>query len=649
MEPSHPLPLPRLFNKQRFNLISLLGKGGMGEVYLARDLVLDKEVAVKVLHSEISEAQILRFRQEAVAVARLKHANILEVYDFAQADEGNFYLTMEVVRGKSLDELTKERAALSLAEFFEVADQLLAGLEHAHKAGVLHRDIKPSNVMLSDSEPVQVRLVDFGLAKNLSDEELSLTRTGLILGSPYYMSPEQIRGADTDARSDIYSFGCLAYKVLTGAVPFAGKDALETMDSHLKKIPRSLLELDPDLPPEIDELIQKCLAKDPELRFQDVSSLRTALAGVKEAVTPDDALDEPENEAVADSISTRRIHPALLMVPALIGVIVLFGAWNALFNKAEKPTPTQRKVFTEGYVSELKDAIEPDVKPQDLKDLLGADKSLRLDSRELSEEVLATLPSLKGLVILSAENSNLNDEAMKYIGDCKEIQELKINYNPGISPTGLSEVAKLPYLGKLEVANMNLEDAHLDAIAKAKQLFNLDISLNHGIKSGALKRLLPLKNLRDFHLGNRQIPMDEIVSFCNENKELSSLGLRCFPSPDPGLEKVSGLKYVRSFDLSRNMQVTGASLEALLKAPKVVALNLSSTKIPTSELLVLNKYPAIRVLNLNKRGMNSSDVDILLKLKYLERLQIRDNPLITRQDLARVEKMPGMKLQEKDR
>lgn len=116
-----------------------------------------------------------------------------------------------------------------------------------------------------------------------------------------------------------------------------------------------------------------------------------------------------------------------------------------------------------------------------------------------------------------------------------------------------------------------------------------------------------------------------------------------------GLEKVSGLKYVRSFDLSRNMQVTGASLEALLKAPKVVALNLSSTKIPTSELLVLNKYPAIRVLNLNKRGMNSSDVDILLKLKYLERLQIRDNPLITRQDLARVEKMPGMKLQEKDR
>lgn len=621
----------------------------MGEVYLARDLVLDKEVAVKVLHSEISEAQILRFRQEAVAVARLKHPNILEVYDFAQADEGNFYLTMEVVRGLSLEELVRERAALSVEEFFEIADQLLAGLEHAHRSGVLHRDIKPSNVMLGDAEPVQVRLVDFGLAKTMSGEELSLTRTGLIMGSPFYMSPEQIRGAETDARSDIYSFGCLAYKVLTGAVPFAGKDALETMDSHLNQTPRSLLEFDPDLPPEINEFVQKCLAKDPESRFQDVSSLRKALALAKEAITPEDAVDEAQTLAVADSISTRRMHPALLMVPAFIGVIVLFGAWKALFIEAEKPTPAQRKVFEKPHPSGLAGLDPPKLKAENLKNMLGKDRTLKLESSELTPEVLAELPRLQGLVMLSVESSNLTDSALKTIAACPDIQELKLSSNKNISPEALSVVSEIPFLGKLELVNMDLQDAHLDSIAKAKRLFSLDISMNSGINAGALRRLQSLNELHSLTLGNERIPMEEIVAFCNEKKKLSCLGLRRFPSPRIDMEKAADLKYVSAFDLSYNKEVDRAALEELLKAPKVNALNLSSTIFPTRDVLVLNDFPAIKVVNLKRRGMNPSDVDILVKLKHLERLQLEDNLMITPEDCARIKRETGIKVIDKER
>lgn len=620
----------------------------MGEVYLARDQVLDKEVAIKVLHSEISEAQILRFRQEAVAVARLKHPNILEVYDFAQAEEGNFYLTMEVVRGRTLEDLVRERATLPVSDFFEVADQLLAGLEHAHKAGVLHRDIKPSNVMLTESESVEVKLVDFGLAKNLRGDELSLTRTGLVMGSPYYMSPEQIRGADVDARSDIYSFGCLAYKVLTGAVPFAGDDALETMESHLNQIPRSLLAIDPELPAEIDALVLKCLAKDPESRFQDVSSLRETLAQAKEASFPEDPIDEPESEVVTDSISARRVHPALLMVPAVVGVIVLFGAWNSLFYKAEKPTSTQRKVFETPRPFVLKNLVTPKVKAEELQHMLGTDRTLKLESSELTPEVLAELPRLKGLVVLSVENSNLQDDAMKYICACPEIQELKLSSNKNISPEALSLVSELPLLGKLELMNMNLVDAHLDAIAKARHLYSLNIASNPAINAGALQKIQSLNGLQSLFLGNKKVPMQEIVAFCNTKRNLFCLGLRCFPAPDPDLECAAGLRYVRTLDLSFNEQISRASLEALLKAPRVSELNLSSTVIATRDLLLLNNYPAVKVVNLKRRGMDSSDVDILVKLKHLERLQCNENMMITLEDMERIRKMPGMKLQEKD-
>ncbi|MCA9818806.1 MAG: serine/threonine protein kinase, partial [Cyanobacteria bacterium HKST-UBA01] len=495
--------------------------------------------------------------------------------------------------------------------------------------------------------PVQVRLVDFGLAKNLSDEELSLTRTGLILGSPYYMSPEQIRGADTDARSDIYSFGCLAYKVLTGAVPFAGKDALETMDSHLKKIPRSLLELDPDLPPEIDELIQKCLAKDPESRFQDVSSLRAALAGVKEAVTPEDVLVEAETEAVADSISTRRIHPALLVVPTLVGVIVLFAVCGVLFKHEENESIHQ--YFEQAHPSMLAGLHPPKVKAENLKAMLGKDRTLKLESSELTPEVLAELPRLQGLVVLSVENSNLTDSALKSIAACHDIQELKLSSNKNISPEALSVVSEMPFLGKLELVNMDLEDAHLDSIAKAKRLFSLDISMNSGINAGALRRLQSLNGLQNFILGNEKIPMEEIVAFCNEKRKLTCLGLRRFPTPRIDMEKAADLKYVCAYDLSYNKEVDRAALEALLKAPKVNSLNLSSTIFPTRDVLVLNDFPAIKVVNLKRRGMEPSDVDILVKLRHLERLQLEDNLMITPEDCARIKRETGIKVIDKER
>lgn len=636
----HSLPLPRQFNNSRFNLLSLLGKGGMGEVYLARDQVLDKEVAIKVLHSEISEAQILRFRQEAVAVARLKHSNILEVYDFAQAEEGNFYLTMEVVRGRSLEELVRERATLPVPEFFEVADQLLAGLEHAHKAGVLHRDIKPSNVMLTESDSVEVKLVDFGLAKNLSSDELSLTRPGLVMGSPYYMSPEQIRGGEIDGRSDIYSFGCLAYKVLTGAVPFAGDDALATMNSHLSDLPRSLSAFDPELPSEIDSLVIKCLSKDPGARFEDVSSLRQALDEAKHSYFQEESSDASEPYKIAAEARSRT-RPVLWAVLSVFAVLTGIAAWALLFRPVEQTSV--RKVFTSRRPPLINFAISSAVSPEELPKLLNKNGELSLDGRTLSERDLSILPVLKGLRILSLEGGNVDDGAMAALARCRELQELSLSGNKGISPQALALIYDLPLLGKLELANMGLTNAHLSGISRLPSLYNLNISSNDDIDSGALEALVPLTYLCDFKVGSKKLPMREIVDFCNRKASIASLGLRSFPSPDRGLGKLSELKYVKSLDLSFNPEVDRDVLLSALAIPGLTALNLAGSRIQTEELLVLNKNPRIVTLNLNKRGLTSSDVVNLQKLRYIERLQVRDNAMLSIEDLNRLNQIKKLK------
>ena len=212
--------LPCTFN-QRFILEEILGEGGMGKVFKARDEVLGKEVAIKLLNSELMESRLVRFQQEARAIARLNHVNILQVFDFARAEDGSYYLTMEHLPGVSLESLLVEKGCLGLEQFYVIARQLLEGLAHAHEHGVLHRDVKPSNVMLvkdetSDGEGMVVKLVDFGLAKLASEKSdqdgQSLTSTGAILGSPLYMSPEQVRGDELGPGTDIYSFGCLAYQ-----------------------------------------------------------------------------------------------------------------------------------------------------------------------------------------------------------------------------------------------------------------------------------------------------------------------------------------------------------------------------------------------------------------------------------------------------
>jgi serine/threonine protein kinase len=280
----------------RYKVIKLLGEGGMGQVYLAEHSAIEKRIALKVLRAEYAHKGeiVTRFQQEAISASRIKHPNVLDVFDFGQLENGCFYLAMEFLEGNDLaDELQRARQ-LTAPRALPIAMQICRALAAAHAKGVVHRDMKPENVFLQrtgDGEEI-VKIVDFGIAQlKPSNEEAAaqsthrrLTRTGMIFGTPEYMAPEQASGKHADLRCDVYAVGIILFELFTGAVPFTGETFLGVLTKHLNDMPPAMRSVYPDLQisPELEGVVQRTLAKDPAYRYQTMNELAAALAATPE-------------------------------------------------------------------------------------------------------------------------------------------------------------------------------------------------------------------------------------------------------------------------------------------------------------------------------------------------------------------------------
>ncbi|MEP6864060.1 MAG: serine/threonine-protein kinase [Deltaproteobacteria bacterium] len=260
----------------RYELLALIGEGGMGKVYRARHRGLDKIVALKVLdprlakhHETMRNAE--RFAREARAIARLDHPGCVRIYDHAAG-----FIAMELLDGPTLGTILGQQGQLSIARALAIADDLLGALAHAHAHGVLHRDLKPENVMLVKRGAV---IIDFGLAA--LHDAAKLTLEGLAFGTPSYLAPERLRGEPYDARSDLYAVGVMLYEMIAGLKPFVGSDRREIMRNALDRPPRPLRVLCPEIPTALDEIIMRALAKDPARRFADAEDMRFALGGIE--------------------------------------------------------------------------------------------------------------------------------------------------------------------------------------------------------------------------------------------------------------------------------------------------------------------------------------------------------------------------------
>ena len=255
---------------QRYEILSLLGVGGMGIVYQARDRTLGIDVALKLLRPEVANDQefLERFRKELLVARRVTHRNVVRIHDIGE-DNGRYYMTMDLVKGRSLQELLKEKGTLELAEAADIVHQIAEALAEAHRQGVVHRDLKPANILLdTDGRAV---MTDFGIARSLQTP--GFTQTGTVLGTPHYLSPEQARGEQVDGRSDLYTLGILFVEMLSGKLPFPQGTLLEVLAHRMTGKTQSLEELGVQTPPAFNAVVDRCLARDPTQRYQNAEEL----------------------------------------------------------------------------------------------------------------------------------------------------------------------------------------------------------------------------------------------------------------------------------------------------------------------------------------------------------------------------------------
>lgn len=370
----------------RYEIIKTIGEGGMANVYLANDTILDRKVAIKVLRGDLSndEKFIRRFKREALSVSNLSHPNIVEVYDVGEED-GNYYIVMEYIEGKTLKQLLQKRGALTLNEVIDIMTQLTDGLAHAHEAYIIHRDIKPQNIMIEDNG--LVKITDFGIAMALNSTQL--TQTNSVMGSVHYLPPEQANGKGSTVKSDIYSLGILMYELLTGSVPFKGDTAVEIALKHMKEKIPSIRKQNPTIPQSVENIVLKATAKNPKNRYDNVrdmyKDLQTALQRdnekrlvyeypendleetkvipqvtkeIKQVIDKPTAKEEDsEDNSVLKEKDEKNKLPIILAVVLLGTLIVLAGVYLLITSKDVKEVKVPKVVglTTEEAIKKIKE------------------------------------------------------------------------------------------------------------------------------------------------------------------------------------------------------------------------------------------------------------------------------------------------------
>jgi len=522
----------------RFELRELLGAGGMGKVYAAIDLILQREVAVKVLTSDLpmDADSIQRLQREARALAAIDDPGIVRILDFGVTGDNEPFLVMERLHGDSLAQILAESGALPPEEVLAIALQIVETMSHVHSQGILHRDLKPSNILLVDG---RVKIIDLGIAF-LFDADQRLTATGAAIGSPSYMSPEQARNTEVDQRSDIYSLGCLIFAMLAGRPPFSGQSALETIEKHCNEVPPSLVDVTGGAVSQtVADIVQKCLAKDPRSRYATMAEVGSALRAVGPEIVS-------ENKEDDDPARTDRAAKLPLLAIGLAGSFVLILCSLPFFlvlqpeKRLKKQSPEPERIDVIDSLSE----VIPGESQQFFRSRLGQGESLRVapdtvddDLKSLKDDHRVSILTLNGsrvtgeglkhltkmpLTNLSLRDSKLTDVKAGLVLKFPEVTGLDVSGCDGITDAGVIEIAALPKLRTVYVGSPGLTTRAFERLAVVPTLTTVVFRFNEtAVPEGAVSALARSRSIATIHFHSCKNLPDYAVRELRDFKRLS--------------------------------------------------------------------------------------------------------------------------------
>lgn len=644
--PSVPSELPKVIDN-KYEVIALLGKGGMGSVYRVRHIFLKKECALKTLEAEVNAVNMRRFEKEAQVLSRLDHPNTVKTFDYGFIDGKFPYFVMELVQGESLGEKVKNYGPISLKLVFDIFIPLCFALQEAHDRGITHRDIKPSNIMLlSQGGKTIPKLVDFGIAR-LNDLTLgatALTQTGEIMGSPLYMSPEQCGAGNLDFRSDIYSLGCSLFEALTGVPPFYGANALATIGMHLHQEPPSLCEasLGKEFSPDLEELVSVMLAKSPDDRYQSMTEVAEVLMHIaagkgggigsrssrSATAYSDFAGSRPDQNSVAGSA---KIWSLLVASAAIcLSLVVLGGVFwwqgsrsqnqalsaqnSALEAKNVNFAPINLpNMAIRGSFSQPEKQAGRDVRVFSFPDSnLG---TLSLFSPDLStDQVSPTKWPASGRQEIEWHDPLAFTPSSDCVGSPRYFRKFKadelafidFDNNGEFSADVVPNILHLTSLKRLKFKNTDFDDAALVQLGALPNLIALDVRLTEVTGKG-LAQFTGLKKLQILKAHPADVAL--ATAALAGSKALTRLELnKCGIVNDSDLKSLATCVNLEILEVDGNPAITDAGIENLKPLVNLQRLKLSGTSVTTGMAKSLPSFKRLQYLTVDADKFDSESL-----------------------------------------
>lgn len=608
----------------KYKIVEYIGAGGMSVVYKARDQVLSRDVAIKMLSASrvADEKSVRRFHQEGTALGRLNHQNIVSVYDVGLTESGEPFLVMDFAKGKTLTELVSFSGRCSPLRALHLINNVLDALVHAHEKGVVHRDLKPGNIIVSNpgEENEFARVFDFGIAKLMPGADTTsseLTQTGEIFGSPLYMSPEQCLGKALDGRSDIYSVGCILFELLVGHPPHQAETSVETIIKHVQDQAKSLKESCPGarFDDGLENIVRKALCKDPADRFQTAKEIKDAVEQLL-CASNSSRLESTQRQKLfglfeKDSLTLGIVGGLCFLGIILIGILV----WSTVssFSQRNKPLRTEMNSGMMRY---------------------AVDEAQKITERENlgANELDQSFHFPDGIASLSYQD--IDDTVVGKLTNTTGISKIDINHSRVTASKLL-----LSYFSRLEATSVNMAGSKFDleflrVLSRMKTLRVLDISdLEEPLTEAQMELICDVPTLQELWL-HRSIESDEALRPIFKLKNLLTLDLSKCKVTDKAMEYVGQCQALLRLDLN-DARVSGKGLRILSGLRKLTSLDIANNRLSDKDVDGICALSGLENLNLEGNNITDAGLMNLTKLKKLNVLRLEGCPKITHSGISK--------------